>query len=144
MNTESIIRLCLCAVALWYAIRPWWDRWRTRDWPTTPARIIDTFVASRGFLGKIDPLNNLQPAYAIEYEAGGRRYELGIDADLSFGINDDSFAFRKLLIPRQFDVRYRKGNPREFCVAHAYTLAAMFGLSAPPLLIAILMLFLRF
>lgn len=138
MHIEQIVCFLIAALLLWRAIRPWWDRWRTRDWPTAPARIIDTMVASRGRFGSFDPRNDLRPAYAIEYDVEGRRYELGVDASLSFDFNDGRFAFWKLTIPREFEVRYRQDRPREFCIAHAYAPATMAWATAAHLSLACL------
>ncbi|TXI51046.1 MAG: hypothetical protein E6Q50_01675 [Lysobacter sp.] len=68
----------------------------------------------------------------------GRRYELGVDASLSFDFNDGRFAFRKLTIPREFEVRYRQDRPREFCIAHAYAPATMAWATAAHLSLACL------
>ena len=116
MEADTFFRY-LAALGAWSAPAYfWWERWSTRSWPTTQARVIEVkpqTLFEDGYL-------NTDSDFAIEYEVGGRRYVQ--TPDIENNVRIGGFKVQRWpSIPKEFRVRYNDANPCSYSIAHLYS-----------------------
>lgn len=113
MEADALFRY-LWALGAWSVpAYLWWERWNTRTWPTTEARVIEIEpqkLSEDGYL-KTDS------DFAIEYEVGGRRYVQTPDIENNVRIGGLK-VYRSPSIPKKFWVRYNRANPSQYSIVH--------------------------
>ena len=112
----------------------WWEQWRTRNWPTVEARVIE--IDPQSFL-EFEAGNiylNRDSDFAIEYEVNGRKYVQTPEIENTVRVGEFKAA-RSPSVPRKFQIRYRQSDPNDYSIAHAHSAftrwaIAVIGISA--------------
>lgn len=119
LNTLIGVGLIL-APFIWY----WWAIIRTRNWPTTDAKVIEVdpkSIFERS--GKTFHLN-LDKDYAIEYSVNGKLYVQTPDIENNVRIAGIK-VHKEASVPENFRIRYNPANPNEYSYGHAISKGTM-------------------
>ena len=97
-----------------------WQQWRTKDWLTAKARVIE--VESQSLFERSGNTwhLNLDADYAIEYEVGGKKYIQTPDIESNVRAGGIKI-WKSPTIPKEFDVRYHPHDPNKYSIEHAYS-----------------------
>jgi hypothetical protein len=107
----------------------WWERWRTRDWATTDARVIEIEPQSLFERDGGSSFLNRDSDFAIEYEVDGRKYVQTPDIESNIRVGGFKVA-RSPSIPRRFKVRYLRADPSVYGIAHVYSKVVLWAVTA--------------
>ena len=96
-----------------------WGPWRTRNWPTAKAKVVEIEPKNPDGVFERIRKHNEGTDYGIEYEVHGQLYRKNPSIEMSFKTSGFG-AHAVPMIQESFEVRYHPDNPNNYSLVHAY------------------------